>query len=189
MTARNERIPASEATTAQPAAVIARVAAISVDGVLLIPTQILGFIAAGNLILAADDPEFSFGITALLGSIVAVLAVLTPTAYFTIVYATRWQASVGKRAMRAAVVEQDGGAPIGLGRSFVRAVLFAATVYAGGSIGAIGSMLIGSTPTSLFVMILLAVAGLFLVPAIARPDGRCLHDLMAGTRVIADPRR
>ena len=189
MSDTTDRIPAPDGAAATWPPVMARVAAIAVDGVVLIPTQIIGLIIAGNLILAVDDPQTSLDALGVVGAVVAVVAAFLPTIYFTVAHASPWQATLGKRLFRMAVVVQPDGRHVGLGRSFARAVVFAATIYTGGAAAAIVFQLLGDTTLLLFLLTILFVAGLFLVPAIARPDGRCLHDLMAGTLVIDDPRR
>ena len=183
------RIEPAEAQTAAYPPVMARVAAIAIDGVLLIPTQIVALIIAGNLILTFDDADTSLDAAAIVGSVVVVIAAFVPTLYFAAMHASRWQATVGKRLMRMAVVHGDGGEALGPGRSFVRAVVFSATVYAGGALAAALFTVLGDTTVALFVLMLVFVAGLFLVPAIARPDHRCFHDLAIDSCVIDDPRR
>jgi uncharacterized RDD family membrane protein YckC len=135
-----------------------RLAAVLLDGVLMIPAAIVGGIGAAVGRGSDGKPGAVFGIAmALVGLWIIAVAV-----YQIYLLSTKGQ-TVGKRWMKIRIVKLDGSAP-----GFVHAVLLRIFVNA----------LIG------FVPYLGAIYSLVDTLFIFREDRRCIHDLIASTRVV-----
>lgn len=139
-----------------------RLAAVFIDGLLFIPAVIVGVVVSIMLRPAPGGPPAPLG-----GGTIAVMALVGLYALGVIIYqvmmlSTRGQ-TVGKKAMKIRIVKLDGSQP-----GFVHAFLLRAIV------NALPSMipLVGS------------VYGLVDVLFVFRADRRCIHDMIAGTRVV-----
>jgi uncharacterized RDD family membrane protein YckC len=134
-----------------------RLAAVLLDGLLILPAAIIGGLGAA---LGRTDgkPGPGFGIAmGLVGLWIIAVAI-----YQIYLLSTRGQ-TVGKRWMKVRVVKLDGSQP-----GFVHAVLL--RVFVNGLISA--------------VPYLGGIYGLVDILFVFREDRRCLHDLIASTRVV-----
>jgi uncharacterized RDD family membrane protein YckC len=134
-----------------------RLAAVLLDGLLILPAAIIGGLGAA---LGRTDgkPGPGFGIAmGLVGLWIIAVAI-----YQIYLLSTRGQ-TVGKRWMKVRVVKLDGSPP-----GFVHAVLL--RVFVNGLISA--------------VPYLGGIYGLVDILFVFREDRRCLHDLIASTRVV-----
>jgi len=135
-----------------------RLAAVLLDGLLILPAAIIGGLGAVLGRSADGKPGPMFGVAmGLVG-----LWVIAVGVYQIYLLSTRGQ-TVGKRWMKVRVVKLDGSLP-----GFVHAVLL--RVFVNGLIGA--------------VPYLGGVYGLVDILFVFREDRRCLHDLIASTRVV-----
>lgn len=168
----------------------ARVVAIAIDGVLVIPTQIVALILVGNLLVPLDATSGD-GIDGVwvIGAVAALAAILAPVVYFAVLHTSRWQATVGKKLLGMVLVRHSSGAPVRSGRTLARAVVFMLTVYVTSAIAFTVYLFVGGTTLILFGLVVTLVGMAFIAPATVRSDHRCLHDLLADTVVVDDPRR
>jgi uncharacterized RDD family membrane protein YckC len=131
-----------------------RLVAVLLDSVVALPLVILGVIVA--VVGKGNDTVVAIGIG------VVVLAALALVVYQIVLLATRGQ-TLGKRWMKVKIVALDGTNP-----GFVKAVLLRAFVNG----------LIGAVPYLGMIYSLVDILMIF------RDDRRCIHDLIAGTRVV-----
>lgn len=149
-----------EASGLAPAAPARRMAAWAIDGALVAAAALVATLALVPLAPAeAAGPRCALGSGILLAWLLseAFVAVLA-FVYFTVSHALAG-ATLGKRIAGIRVVAEDGRPP-GPARSAVRSV---------------------------WALLSLALAGAGLIPALASPSRRALHDLLAGTRVVEGP--
>jgi uncharacterized RDD family membrane protein YckC len=139
-----------------------RLAAVLIDAVLFLPAVIAGVVMSLTMRPTPGGPPPSLG-----GATIAVVAVLglyvlAVGIYQIVMLSTRGQ-TVGKKAMKIRIVKLDGSEP-----GFVHAFLLRAIV------NALPSM----------IPVVGSIYGLVDVLFIFRADRRCIHDLIASTRVI-----
>ena len=139
-----------------------RLAAIVIDGLLFVPAVVVGVIVSIMLKPAPGEPPAPLGAGAMVAMALVGLYSLGVLVYQVMMLSTRGQ-TVGKKAMKIRIVKLDGSQP-----GFVHAFLLRAIV------NALPSMipLVGS------------VYGLVDILFIFRADRRCIHDMIAGTRVV-----
>jgi uncharacterized RDD family membrane protein YckC len=139
-----------------------RLAAVFIDGLLFMPAAIIGGVMSFMMKPEPGAPPPTLGGATI--AIVAVLGlyVLAVAIYQIIMLSTRGQ-TVGKKAMKIRIVKLDGSQP-----GFVHAFLLRAIV------NALPSM----------IPIVGGIYGLVDVLFIFRADRRCIHDLIASTRVV-----
>jgi uncharacterized RDD family membrane protein YckC len=131
-----------------------RLVAVLLDSVVALPLVILGVVVA--VVGKGNDTVVAIGIG------VVVLAALALVVYQIVLLSTRGQ-TLGKRWMKVKIVALDGTNP-----GFVKAVLLRAFVNG----------LIGGVPYLGMIYSLVDILMIF------REDRRCIHDLIAGTRVV-----
>lgn len=135
-----------------------RLVAVLLDGVLILPAVIIGGLGAFLGRGPNGEPGTGFGIAmGLVG-----LWVIAVVVYQIYLLSTKGQ-TVGKRWMKVKIVKLDGSAP-----GFVHAVLL--RLFVNGLIGA--------------VPYLGAIYSLVDILFVFREDRRCIHDLIASTRVV-----
>jgi uncharacterized RDD family membrane protein YckC len=132
-----------------------RLVAVLLDSVVALPLVILGVVVA--VAGKGNDTLVAIGIG------VVVLAAIALVVYQIVLLSTRGQ-TLGKRWMKVKIVALDGTNP-----GFVKAVLLRAFVNG----------LIGGVPYLGMIYSLVDILMIF------REDRRCIHDLIAGTRVVA----
>ena len=139
-----------------------RLAAVLVDGLLFLPAIVVGIIVAMMMKPAPGAPPPPMGAGSMALAAVVGLYGLAVVIYQIIMLSTRGQ-TVGKKAMKIRIVRLDGSQP-----GFVHAFLLRAVV------NALPSM----------IPVVGSIYGLVDVLFIFRADRRCIHDLIAGTRVV-----
>jgi len=139
-----------------------RLAAVLIDGLLFLPAVVLGIVVSLTIKPTPGEPPPSMGaLTMGLAALVGLYS-LGVAIYQIVKLSTRGQ-TVGKKAMKIRIVRLDGSQP-----GFVHAFLLRAIVNAlPAMIPIVGS--IYSLVDVLFVF---------------RADRRCIHDMIAGTRVV-----
>lgn len=138
-----------------------RLAATSIDGLLMLPIIIPCFRLATLLPPPGEAPR-STGREAVVWGVVALLYFLAVSAYQFVLLSKRGQ-TVGKRAMNIRIVKLDGSRP-----GFLHAVLLRIIVNG----------LPGAIPHVGRLFALIDILFIF------RADRRCIHDIIAGTRVV-----
>jgi len=139
-----------------------RLGAVLIDGLLFLPAGIVGAVMSFAMRPTPGSPPSAPGgaaiaVMALVGVYVLALAVVQ------IVFLSTRGQSIGKRVMKIRIVKLDGSAP-----GFVHAVLLRAIVNA----------LPSAIPFAGGVYALVDILFIF------RQDQRCIHDHIAGTRVV-----
>jgi len=139
-----------------------RLAAVLIDGLLFLPPVVVGGVMSFLLRPAPGQVQ-----APLSGSTMAIMAVLglyglAVAIYQSVMRSTRGQ-TFGKKVMKVRIVKLDGSQP-----GFVHAVLLRAIVNA--------------LPT--LIPVVGGVYGLIDILFIFRGDRRCIHDLIASTRVV-----
>lgn len=133
-----------------------RVAAIFIDGIIFLPLSLISY-ALSSAMKHADDASARL-MLALLSLGFSLFLIVARWLYFALLESSRWQATVGKKAMGIKVTGMDGGR-IGFGRATGR--YFAKFISA--LILLIGFMMAGWTERK-----------------------QALHDMIAGTLVVRD---
>jgi uncharacterized RDD family membrane protein YckC len=131
-----------------------RLVAVLLDSLVFLPIGILAVVLA----VVAKENQTLFGV----GMALVVLASLALVIYQLVLLSTQGQ-TLGKRWMKVRIVSMDGSKA-----GFVKAVLLRAFVNG----------LIGAVPYLGMVYSLVDILMIF------REDRRCIHDLIAGTRVV-----
>ena len=139
-----------------------RLAAVLIDGLLFLPAGIVGGIVSFMMKPTPGQPPPTMGAVSMLLAALAGLYVLGLAIYQIVQLSTRGQ-TIGKKAMKVRIVKLDGSQP-----GFVHAVLLRAVV------NALPSM----------IPLVGGVYGLVDILFIFRADRRCIHDLIASTRVV-----
>ena len=139
-----------------------RFAAACIDGLVFLPAGILGGILAFILRPTPGEPPQAPGAAfAVIGALVG-LYVLVFVVLQIVFLSTRGQ-TIGKRAMKIRIVKLDGSAP-----GFVHAVLL--------------RVIVNALPSA--IPVVGGLYGLTDILFIFRTDHRCIHDHIAGTRVV-----
>jgi uncharacterized RDD family membrane protein YckC len=139
-----------------------RLGAVFVDGLLFLPAGIVAGIIAFVMRPPTGQPSPAPGMGAIVGGVLAGLYVLALAIVQIVMLSTRGQ-TIGKRAMKVRVVKLDGSAP-----GFVHAVLL--------------RVIVNALPSA--IPLIGSLYGLIDILFIFRADRRCIHDLIAGTRVV-----
>ena len=187
---RPSRITPLDGLDARPAGLGRRVVAGLIDAMILIVGLLtFAYLAALQvafivmLILGVSGASVD-GLSVFLLVIIstALLFGVLPIVYASVSTASSRQATPGKVIMNLAVVRSSTGEALSPGSAVLRAVSFWLPVY-----GALIILSSAAVPGAILA-VLLSVA-ILLGVAISRVDRRSIHDLVADTRVIADPRR
>ena len=139
-----------------------RLAAVFIDGLLFMPAVVLGVIISIMLKPVPGGPPPTMGAVPMALAALVGLYGLAVAIYQIVMLSTRGQ-TVGKKAMKIRIVKLDGSQP-----GFVHAFLLRAIV------NALPSM----------IPIVGGIYGLVDVLFVFRADRRCIHDMIAGTRVV-----
>jgi uncharacterized RDD family membrane protein YckC len=142
-----------------------RLAAVFIDGLLFLPAAILGGIISFMLRATPGEPPPSPGVGAIVGGVLAGAYVLALAIAQIVFLSTRGQ-TIGKRTMKIRIIRLDGSAP-----GFVHAVLL--------------RVIVNALPSA--IPIVGSLYGLIDILFIFRRDQRCIHDHIAGTRVVVAP--
>jgi len=139
-----------------------RLAAKAIDVVFMLPGVVGCFLIAQDLVKASPGEELSLGRrTIVVGA--ATIAYFLALAVYQSVLLSKHGQTIGKRARKIRIVKMDGSSP-----GFVHAVLLRAIVN-----GLPSLIPHAGRPY-----------GLIDILFIFRKDRRCIHDLIAGTRVV-----
>jgi len=139
-----------------------RLAAVLIDGLLFLPGAALAAIISLTMRPTPGAPPPTMGALPLGLAALAGLYILALIIYQVVQLSTRGQ-TIGKKAMKIRIVKLDGSQP-----GFVHAFLLRAIV------NALPSM----------IPVVGSIYGLVDVLFIFRADRRCIHDLIASTRVV-----
>jgi len=187
---RPSRIAPLDGLDARPAGLGRRVVAGLIDAAILsIGLPIFAYIAVlqvaiiAMLILGVSGASVD-GLSIFLLAVISTVLLfgVLPIVYGSVSAASSRQATPGKMIMELAVVRASTGEALSPGRAVLRAVSFWLPVY--------GALIVLSSAAVLgaILAVLLSVA-IMLGVAISRDDRRSIHDLVADSSVIADPRR
>lgn len=146
----------------QAATAGSRLAAVLIDGLLFLPAGIVGGILSFALRPTPGGPPVVPGIGFAVGGGIVGLYVLALAVLQIVFLSTRGQ-TIGKRTMKIRIVRLDGSAP-----GFVHAVLL--------------RVIVNALPSA--IPIVGGIYGLVDILFIFRSDQRCIHDHIAGTRVV-----
>ena len=139
-----------------------RLAAVMIDGLLFLPAAIIAGVISFVMRPTPGGPPPTLGVGSIVAAAVVGLYVLGLGIYQIVQLSTRGQ-TIGKRAMKIRIVRLDGSQP-----GFVHAFLLRAIVNA--------------LPSA--IPVVGGLYGLIDILFIFRTDKRCIHDLIAGTRVV-----
>lgn len=125
-----------------------------------------------------QDPDLAVRLNAVGG----ILGGLLGMAYYGLMHANGGQ-TLGKMAAKSRVVTRDGG-KITAGTAWLRAAIFSLP----GALGQLPLLILGFSATAVqlaeIVAVVVGVFGLINILLIFRASKKCLHDDLAGTRVV-----
>lgn len=139
-----------------------RLAAVMIDGLIFLPGVIVGGLIPFLMRPATVELHPAPSVGMILGYTLMGLYMLGFGIYQIIMLSTRGQ-TIGKKAMKIRVVKLDGSQP-----GFVHAVLL--------------RVIVNALPSA--IPIVGGIYGLVDILFVFRADRRCIHDMIAGTRVV-----